>query len=72
MTSLENKYKLKICLFSGHPARIQMSSSCGQHLTYNNSPCEMLALWNPTKVGANQFHRASNPEASGLFHRVNI
>jgi len=23
-------------------------------------PREMLALWNPTKVGAKQFHRASN------------
>jgi len=23
-------------------------------------PHEMLALWNPTKVGAKQFHRASN------------
>jgi len=23
-------------------------------------PCEILALWNPTKVGAKQFHRASN------------
>jgi len=36
-------------------------------LIFNSSSCEMLALWNPTKVGAKQFHRASKIISQGQY-----